>query len=146
MVRKIITKIQQCSFYVAVHQDAIHDKVLTRQQIVDLLRTAKVDPDGHNIILQGDIVRFTEMAAVERRQLIEEISGISMYEEKKNKALRELERVDEKIKEHIKSDRMLVITFEDTGEGIAESDRERVFEFAYTTREKGNGQSEEAYK
>ncbi len=77
----------------------INDKVRTRQEILELLSVAKIDPDGYNIILQGDIVRFTEMPSMERRQLIEEIAGISIYEEKKQKALRELEKVEERIRE-----------------------------------------------
>ncbi len=75
----------------------INDKVRTRQQIIDLLNVAKIDPNGYNIILQGDIVRFTEMPSVERRMLIEEISGISVYEEKKHKAMLELQKVDQKL-------------------------------------------------
>ncbi len=77
----------------------INDKTVTRQQVVELLSLAKIDADGHNIILQGDIVRFCEMAGEERRILVEEIAGISVYEDKKNKALSELTRVEEKIKE-----------------------------------------------
>lgn len=77
----------------------INDQTRTRQQIVDLLSVAKIDPDGYNIILQGDIVRFTEMRPEDRRLLIEEIAGISIYEEKKQKALRELEKVEERLKE-----------------------------------------------
>jgi chromosome segregation protein len=77
----------------------INDEKRTRQQVVDMLGLAKIDPDGYNIILQGDIARFVEMPAVERRLLIEEISGVSIYEEKKNKALRELGKVEEKLKE-----------------------------------------------
>jgi len=77
----------------------INDKTRTRQEIVDLLSLAKIDPDGYNIILQGDITRFVEMHQVERRQLIEEISGISLYEEKKQKALNQLNKVDERLKE-----------------------------------------------
>ena len=72
---------------------------MTRQQIVDILRIAKIDPDGHNIILQGDIVHFMTMKPLERRQLIEEIAGISVFEEKKNKSLLELGKVDEKLTE-----------------------------------------------
>ena len=55
----------------------INDKRRTRQQILDLLSIAKINPNGYNIILQGDIVRFTEMPSVDRRTLIEDISGIS---------------------------------------------------------------------
>ncbi len=77
----------------------INDQVRTRQQIVDLLGLAKIDPDGYNIILQGDIVRFCDMSTNDRRLLIEEISGISIYEEKKQKALTQLNKVEERLKE-----------------------------------------------
>lgn len=77
----------------------INDKTHTRQQIIDLLNHAKINQDGYNIILQGDIVRFVEMHPIERRQLIESISGISVYEEKKHKAMGELNRVDDRLKE-----------------------------------------------
>jgi len=77
----------------------INDKTRTREQIRDLLGLAKIDPDGYNIILQGDIIRFTEMPTTERRVLIEDISGISIYEEKKHKAQLELERTGEKLKD-----------------------------------------------
>jgi chromosome segregation protein len=77
----------------------INDKTRTRQQILDLLSIAKIDPNGYNIILQGDIVRFTEMPSIDRRKLIEDISGISIYEEKKHKATLELEKVSTKLKD-----------------------------------------------
>lgn len=77
----------------------INDKTRTRQQILELLSLAKINPDGYNIILQGDIVRLIEMSSIERRGIIEEIAGISVYEDKKNKALSELEKVDSRLKE-----------------------------------------------
>lgn len=77
----------------------INDKRHTRQQILDLLSVAKIDPEGYNIILQGDIDKFVEMSSIERRQVIEEIAGISVYEDKKQKAIRELEKVGEKLRE-----------------------------------------------
>ena len=77
----------------------INDNTVTRQQILDLLAVAKIDPDGHNIILQGDIVKFMEMHPKDRREIIEEISGISVYEDKKHKAMLELQKVEEKLKE-----------------------------------------------
>jgi chromosome segregation protein len=77
----------------------INDKTRTRQQILDLLSIVRINPDGHNIILQGDIIHLIEMSGIERRQIVEEIAGISIYEEKKDKALKELQRVEEKINE-----------------------------------------------
>ena len=77
----------------------INGKTHTRQEVVDLLGLARINPDGYNIILQGDIVGLVEMSPVERRMIIEEIAGISVYEEKKNKALAELEKVEQKLNE-----------------------------------------------
>lgn len=72
----------------------INHEIRTRQQVVDLLRAANIEPDGHNVILQGDIVEFMEMSPVERRERVEEVAGISVWEDKKQKAISELERVD----------------------------------------------------
>ena len=72
----------------------INGKTRTRQEILDLLSFARIDPDGYNIILQGDIVHFCEMPAVERRQIVEEIAGIGLYEEKKRQALLDLDKVE----------------------------------------------------
>jgi chromosome segregation protein len=77
----------------------INDKTRTRQQILDLLSRARINPDGYNIILQGDIVQLVEMTPLDRRGMIEEIAGISIYEDKKTKAIRELTRVEEKLNE-----------------------------------------------
>ncbi len=77
----------------------INNKTRTRQQVLELLSLARIDPEGYNIILQGDIIRFVEMSPLERRGLVEEISGISIYEDKKQKAMNELSKVEEKLKE-----------------------------------------------
>lgn len=69
----------------------------TRNEILDLLSAAKIMPDGHNIVLQGDITRIIEMSPKERREVIDEIAGIAEYDEKKRKALRELEKVSDNI-------------------------------------------------
>ncbi|MBW2997750.1 AAA family ATPase, partial [Candidatus Woesearchaeota archaeon] len=77
----------------------INDETRTRAQILELLGLAKIDPDGYNIILQGDIVKLIDMTPTERRQIIEEIAGISVYEDKKQKAVNELDRVGGRLKE-----------------------------------------------
>lgn len=91
-ITRIVTKKGQSKY-------KINDKARTRQQIVDLMSIAKINPDGYNIILQGDIVSFCNMKNWERREIIEEIAGISVYEEKKQKALRDLEKVENNVKE-----------------------------------------------
>ena len=77
----------------------INNKVMTRQQLTNLLSLAKIDPDAYNIILQGDIIKFVEMHPEDRRILIEDIAGISVYEEKKHKAMLELEKVEQHLRE-----------------------------------------------
>ena len=77
----------------------LNNEVVTRQQIIDLLNSSKIGPDGHNIVLQGDIVHFMDMKPYERRKILEEVAGISVYEEKKEKSLRELEKVEAKLNE-----------------------------------------------
>jgi chromosome segregation protein len=75
----------------------INGKTAQRQDILDTLSRDRIDPDGYNIILQGDINQLIEMSTEARRGIVEEIAGISVYEDKKEKALRELTRVEEKL-------------------------------------------------
>ncbi len=75
----------------------INGKKLTRTEVLDFLASAKINPDGYNIILQGDITRFVDMPPQERRKIIEEISDVTIYEEKKHKALLELNKVEEQL-------------------------------------------------
>lgn len=72
---------------------------VTRTEIVEILKRAGINPDGYNIILQGDIVRIVNMSTVERRELIEEISNISGYEEKREKAIKKLDKVELDLKD-----------------------------------------------
>lgn len=75
----------------------INGKKHTRTEILDLLASAHINPDGYNIILQGDINRFVDTPPTERRKIIESISDVSLYEEKKHKALLELNKVEDKL-------------------------------------------------
>jgi len=77
----------------------INNQIKTRQEVLALLAQAGIDPNGFNIILQGEIQNFVKMHTEERRKIIEEVSGISIYESRKEKSLRELEKTEEKLKE-----------------------------------------------
>ncbi len=77
----------------------LNGKKCTRTDIIDTLGAARINPDGYNIILQGDINRFVDMSPVERRGIIEQISDVSAYEEKKHKTILELNKVEEKLNE-----------------------------------------------
>jgi len=77
----------------------INNETKTRQEILSLLAQAGIDPNGFNIVLQGEIQNFVRMQAEERRKIIEEVAGISIYESRKEKSIKELERTEEKLKE-----------------------------------------------
>jgi chromosome segregation protein len=77
----------------------LNGKVVTRQQILDIFSNVGLHPDGHNIIQQGDVNQIVEMDPVERRGILDSMSGISDYDEKKAKAMKELAKIDEKVRE-----------------------------------------------
>jgi chromosome segregation protein len=77
----------------------LNGKTVTRETILEILRPARIRPDGHNIILQGDVTNVIEMSPLERREIIDEISGIKEFDEKKKKAENELLTVEERLKE-----------------------------------------------
>lgn len=77
----------------------INDETVNRRRVVDVLANAGIYADGHNIILQGDITNLIEMNPLERRQIIDEISGIAEFDDKKLKAEQEIAKVDGKLKE-----------------------------------------------
>jgi len=79
----------------------INNETKTRQEILELLSQSGVDPYGSNIILQGGIQSVVKMHAEDRRKIIEEVAGISIYEDKKEKSLRELEKTEINLKEVI---------------------------------------------
>ncbi len=91
-IKRIIRKTGQ-SIY------KINNETKTRQEVLALLAQAGIDPNGFNIILQGEIQNFVRMQSEERKKIIEEVSGISIYEIRKEKSLKELNKTEEKLKE-----------------------------------------------
>jgi chromosome segregation protein len=77
----------------------INNETKTRQDILELMAQAGIDPNGFNIVLQGEIQSLVKATAEERRKIIEEVAGISIYETRKAKSIRELEKTEEKLKE-----------------------------------------------
>lgn len=77
----------------------LNGKVVTRSKILDVLANINLSPYGYNIIMQGDITKIIEMSPIERRGIIDQISGIAEFDEKKRKAEIELEKVERHIRE-----------------------------------------------
>ena len=68
------------------------NKRTTRAKIIELL-----GDNEYNIILQGDVTKIIDMKPKERRQIIDDLCGIREYDKKKEKALKELEKVEKRI-------------------------------------------------
>jgi len=92
VIKRIVRKTGQ-SIY------KINGQTKTRQDILELMAQAGVDPNGFNIVLQGEIQSLVKATSEERRKIIEEVAGISIYETRKYKSLKELEKTEEKLKE-----------------------------------------------
>ena len=52
----------------------------TLQQIQKLLRDIRVDPEGSNVVMQGDVTRIVSMSNKERRNLIDELAGVALFD------------------------------------------------------------------
>jgi len=74
-------------------------RISTKQEVVDILAQTGITADGHNLIQQGDVTRIVEMGPTDRRRIIDEIAGITEYDEKKEKAMKEMGKVEEKVRE-----------------------------------------------
>ncbi|MEJ2278281.1 MAG: hypothetical protein P8Y70_11115, partial [Candidatus Lokiarchaeota archaeon] len=73
----------------------MNEKVSTRQQILNALASANIDPDGSNqFVLQGKIVELTHMNIEERRAFIEELIGLQKYDDMKEETMKELEKAE----------------------------------------------------
>ncbi len=72
----------------------INGKRSTRKEIVELLSGEMMGTGGHNFVMQGDVGKFIKMSSRERREIIDELAGVAEFEEKKSKAISELEKVE----------------------------------------------------
>ncbi|MEM7580034.1 MAG: chromosome segregation protein SMC, partial [Cyanobacteria bacterium P01_A01_bin.80] len=60
------------------------------------LERLRVNPEGYNVVLQGDVTSIISMKARERREIIDELAGVAAFDRKINKAKDTLEEVREK--------------------------------------------------
>ncbi len=72
-------------------------KTCGQAELLDLLAKAGITPESYNIVMQGDVTHIIEMTPVERRKIIDEIAGVAEFDEKKKKAMEELDVVRERI-------------------------------------------------
>jgi chromosome segregation protein len=75
----------------------LNGKSVSLSEIHSFLSQFGIYSDAYNVVMQGDVTRIIEMSPFQRRKIIDDVAGISEFDEKKEKALEELERVRESI-------------------------------------------------
>lgn len=60
---------------------------------------ANIDPEGYHFVRQGKVTEIVEQSDTARRKVVDELSGVKEFDEKKDEAEKELEEVEEKLNE-----------------------------------------------
>jgi len=50
------------------------------QQLQTQLRRLRIDPEGSNVVMQGDVTRVVSMSNKDRRGLIDELAGVALFD------------------------------------------------------------------
>jgi len=66
------------------------------QQLQTQLRRLRVDPDGSNVVMQGDVTRIVSMSARERRGIIDELAGVALFDSRIDQTRGKLDEVQER--------------------------------------------------
>ena len=86
VITRRMDKEGKCTFY-------INGKRSSRQELIELISSSRFSLGEYSFILQGEMDKLARMTPVERRQLLDEMAGVSEFEEKKAKAQQELQTV-----------------------------------------------------
>jgi chromosome segregation protein len=78
-------------------QYLLNGKKVSKTTILELLEVVLAAPNKINIVQQGMITRISELNAEERRKIIEDIVGLSYFDEKKTEALKQLDESDRRL-------------------------------------------------
>lgn len=67
----------------------------TLTELHDQLNKLRIYPEGYNVVLQGDVTRIISMPTRERREIIDELAGVSSFDRKIDQAKGKLDEVKE---------------------------------------------------
>lgn len=70
-----------------------------RSFLARVAEKANIDPEGYHFVRQGKVTEIVEQSDTERRKVIDELSGVQEFDEKKDEAMEELDEVEEKLNE-----------------------------------------------
>ncbi len=75
----------------------LNKKKTNRSHILDLLDMANAGLGALNVVQQGTVTRISEYSSEEKRQRIEDLIGLSSFDEKKSEAMKQLDEADRRL-------------------------------------------------
>ena len=75
----------------------LNGKKVSKNTILELLEIMVAVPNKLNIVQQGMITRISELNSEERRKIIEDIVGLSYFDDKKNESMKQLDESDRRL-------------------------------------------------
>ncbi|MEN3047956.1 MAG: chromosome segregation SMC family protein [Candidatus Caldarchaeales archaeon] len=75
----------------------VNNRAVGRADLLSLLAAANLKPSGFNVVSQGAVLGIAEMGPDDLRELIEEVAGTAEFDQRKEEALRELERAERNV-------------------------------------------------
>ncbi len=104
-------------FYINGHKSSLGE-------FDDLLSQARISADGYNFIQQGDINKIISMSNLERRRMLDDIAGITKFDEDIGKAERERTVVEENLGK-------ITIILEEIGKQLKQLEHDRTGALKY---------------
>ena len=92
-----VTLTREMEGSVGESQYHLNGKKVTKSTIIELLEIVVAVPNKLNIVQQGMITRISELNSEERRKIIEDIVGLSYFDEKKEESLKQLDESDRRL-------------------------------------------------
>jgi chromosome segregation protein len=119
----------------------VNDRKSTLAEFDYLLSSARISAEGYNLVQQGDITRIVAMSTLDRRRILDDISGISKFDEEISKADIEKKATEENL------DRITIIMAElDKQLKQLEVEKAAAIKFIETRQRLTQARSSMAYK
>jgi len=77
MIKRAPLKDNPTNYYTYYY---VNEKSSSYSEFMEILLHARISGDGYNIVKQGDVTSIIEMGNVDRRRIIDEIAGISHFD------------------------------------------------------------------
>ncbi len=71
-------------------------EICNLQQLQTQLRRLRIDPEGSNVVMQGDVTRIVSMSNKDRRGLIDELAGVALFDTRIDQTRAKLDDVYER--------------------------------------------------